>query len=81
MYGLAVMHTIANSTTMSLINKIGGVKKLSFFESAILNFLFASSPWKLVKIYRLAWLGNFDDYPGFQLKITHANYLLSKQCF
>ena len=38
------------------------------FESAILIF-FASSPWKLVNIYRLARMGrNFDDYPGFQPK-------------
>ena len=36
---------------------IGGVEKLSFCESAILtsHFFFASSPWKSVEIYRLAW--------------------------
>ena len=53
--------------------RIGGVEKLRFFSRPFW-FVFASSAWKSVKIYRLAWMGlNFDDYPGFQLKITHAN--------
>ena len=27
-----------------------------------------------ISLDRLAWMGlNFDDYPGFQIKITHAN--------
>ena len=61
------------------ILRIGGVKKRRFFDRASLNFLFkkiffASFLWKSVKIYRLEWIGlNFDDYPGFQLKLTHAN--------
>ena len=50
------------------ILSIGGFENLSF--SAILEFFFqkknffASSPWKSVKIYRVAWMGlKFDDYP------------------
>jgi hypothetical protein len=49
--------------------RIGGIEKLSFFESAILKFCFASSKRKSVNIYRIARMGrNFDDYPGFQQK-------------
>ena len=54
--------------------RIGDFEKLSFFESAILNFFFqkkyfffASSPWKLVTNYVLEWMGlNFDVFPSFQ---------------
>ena len=50
------------------------VEKLSFFESAILNFFFrkknfffASFPWKSAQIYMVEWMGqNFDVFPGFQ---------------
>ena len=45
----------------------GRVEKLSFFESAILNFFFASSPWKLVTNYVLELMGlNFYHYDGLQ---------------
>ena len=31
--------------------------------------------WRSVKIYRLEWMGlNFDDYSGFQPKITHPKH-------
>ena len=41
------------------------------------KFFFASSPWKSVNIYRLPRMGrNFDDYPGFQPKITFLYYYL-----
>jgi hypothetical protein len=56
------------------------VEKLSFFESAILIFFFkkkyflASFLFKSISNNGVAWMGlNFDDYSGFQLKITHAN--------
>ena len=43
-----------------------------FFFQKKKNF-FASLPWKLVNIYRLARMcRNFDDYPGFQPKIAFA---------
>ena len=56
---------------------IGDFEKLSFFESAILNFFFqkknfffASFPLKSVQIYMVEWMGrNFDvffGFPGFQ---------------
>ena len=52
------------------------VEKLSFFKSAILNFLkkqtnfFASSPWKLVTNHVLEWMGlNFYYYDGLQPKM------------
>ena len=56
------------------------VEKLSFFESAILNFFFrkknfffASSPWKLVTNYVLEWMGlNFYYYDGLQPKMRAA---------
>ena len=52
------------------------VEKLSFFESAILNFFFqkkkiffASFLFKLVTIYGVPRIfRNFDDYPDFQQK-------------
>jgi hypothetical protein len=54
--------------------RIGDFEKLSFFESAILNFFskkrkffFASFPGKSVQIYMEEWMGrNFDVFPGFQ---------------
>ena len=39
------------------ILRIGSFENLSFFESAILIFFFASFPWKSVKVYRLARMG------------------------
>ena len=62
------------------------VEKLSFFESAILNFffqknkkIFALNLFKLVIVYGIPRMGrNFDDYPGFQLKVTHANCIYEK---
>ena len=43
------------------ILRIGRIEKLNFFEPAILNFFFASFPWKLVNIYNVAKMGrNFD---------------------
>ena len=43
------------------------VGHFEFFFFQKKKFFFASSPWKLVNIYRLARMGqNFDDYPGFQ---------------
>ena len=43
------------------ILRIGNFNKLSFFEMAILNF-FASFPWKQVKVYWIARMGqNFDQ--------------------
>ena len=53
-------------------------KTLSFSTPPILNiFSQKFKGFQSVKIYRLAWMGlNFDDYPGFQLKITHANYYM-----
>ena len=45
------------------------VEKRSFFESAILNFFFASFLIKLVTIYQKPmFFGNFDEYPDFQQK-------------
>jgi hypothetical protein len=42
------------------------VEKLSFFLASIL--------FKLVILYGIPRMGrNFDDYPGFQQKTTHAN--------
>jgi hypothetical protein len=48
--------------------RIGDFEKLSFFESAILNFFFfASFLGKLVQIYTVEWMGrNFDVFTGFQ---------------
>ena len=61
------------------------------FDFFFKNFFFASFPWKLVKVYWLARVGqNFDDYPGFQPKITPPNisagsvcnfYFICSQCF
>jgi hypothetical protein len=52
--------------------RIGGFENPSFFESAILKFFLQKKkkllqfPWKSVKTYRIARMGqNFDDYPGF----------------
>ena len=49
---------------VTIAQLLGVVEKLSFFESAILNFFFkkkkknfASSPWKLVTNYMLEWMG------------------------
>jgi len=55
---------------------LGVVEKLSFFESAILNFFFqkknfffTSFLFKLVTIYGVPRIfQNFDDYPDFQKK-------------
>ena len=45
-----------------------GVKHISLFESAILNF-FASSLFKSVTIYVIPRMGrNFDDYLDFKQK-------------
>ena len=63
------------------------VEKLSFFESAILNFFskknnffFASSPWKLVTNYMLEWMGlNFYYYDGLQPKIR-AGIINEHEC-
>ena len=42
--------------------------------------IFASSPWKLVKISWVSRMGrNYDDYPGFQPKITPPKHF-SRQC-
>ena len=49
--------------------------KTQFFWGCNLDFFFASSLWKSVKIYRVhtAWMGlNFDDYPAM-----HINKLYS----
>ena len=47
--------------------RIGDLEKLSFFELAILNFYFASFPWKSAQIYMVEWMGwNFDVFSGFQ---------------
>ena len=54
--------------------RICDFEKLSFFESAILNFFyskkkifFASFPWKSVQICMVEWMGrNLDVFPGFQ---------------
>ena len=59
------------------ILRIGGVEKLSFFESAILEFFFGifftSSPWEWVGVSWLARMSrNFDDYPGFQPETAPA---------
>ena len=60
------------------------VEKLSFFESAILNFFFqkkkffffASFLFKLVNIHSIARIfQNFDDYPSFH-KISGVSILL-----
>ena len=52
---------------------IGRIEKLSFFESAIFDFFFASSPSKSVKFSLAARIDqNFDDYSGFQAKTTAA---------
>ena len=41
---------------------------------------FTSSPWKLVKVSWVSRMGrNFDDYPGFQQKITPPKHF-SRQC-
>ena len=46
---------------------------LDLFFSNI--FFFASSPWKLVKVSWVSRMGrNFDDYPGFQPKITSPKH-------
>ena len=43
-------------------NGHGGFENLSFFESAILKFIFASFPWKVVKVYWFSRMGqNFDQ--------------------
>ena len=55
---------------------LGVAEKLSFFESAILNFFFQKKKFffafflfKLVKIYGVPRIfRNFDDYPDFQKK-------------
>ena len=61
------------------ILRIGDFEKWPFFESAIL-ILFASFTWKQVKVYWLARMGrNFDDYPGFQPKITPPKHF-SREC-
>ena len=62
------------------ILSIGGIEKLSFFESAMWNFFLASFPSKSVKASWLAMLDrNFDDYPSFQPKTTAA-YKYVIQC-
>ena len=61
------------------ILRIGGIEKLSFFESAILifffqkkKFFFASFLSKLVTIYGVTRIfQNFDDYPGLQPQKQH----------
>ena len=48
---------------------LGVAEKLSFFESAILNFFFASFLFKLVTIYGVQRIfRNIDDHPDFQQK-------------
>ena len=59
---------------------VGGGWKTQFFLSwPFWIFIFekkkfASSQFKLVIVYGIPRMEqNFDDYPGFQLKVTHAN--------
>ena len=52
---------------------IGGVENTVFLFFSQKNIFFALSPWKSVKVSRLARMGrNFDDYTGFQPKTTAA---------
>ena len=73
MHFVSIYSTIPRTNAWNFwkkILRIGGDFEF-FFQ---IFFFFATFTWKSVKIYRLAWLGlNFDDYPGFQIKITHAN--------
>ena len=77
---LSYLHKDQSLKFLQKILRIGGSENLSFFESAIWIFVFhliffASSPWKSVKTYMVEWMGlNFDDYSGFQPKITHPKY-------
>ena len=65
--------------------RIGGLGKLSSFESAILDFLqkfFASSPIKSVEVSWVARMGrNFYDYPGFQPKTTPAQRYATQRTY
>jgi hypothetical protein len=61
--------------------KFGG--NCSAFDGGWKIQFFASFPWKLVNIYRIARIGqNIDDYPGFQqipgmpILLQHSVYLL-----
>ena len=55
--------------------RTGGFEKLSFFESAILNFFSSSFSWKSVTNFVLEWMGlNFSDYDGLQPKMTHTKH-------
>ena len=58
----------------------GQLKKTKFFKIANSQNFFASSPLKSVKGSRISRMGcNFDDYPGFQLKVTHPKHF-NRQC-
>ena len=49
--------------------------KIQFFWVGHFRIFFASSPWKSVKGSWRSRMGrNFDDYLGFQPKITHARH-------
>ena len=52
------------------ILKIGSFEKLSFFESANLDYFFQFFFFSVARMGQ-----NFDDYPGFQPKTTHPNIL------
>ena len=55
------------------------ILQIATFTHSVLHTLFpwqmkpfASSPQKSVEIHWVEWMGlNFDDYPGFQPKMTH----------
>ena len=66
--------------------RIGDFEKLGFFSRPFWIFLIkkrkqiASSPWKLVKVFWVSRMDqNFDDYLGFQTKITPLKHF-SRQC-
>ena len=64
------------------ILRIGDFEKWAFFESAILNFFFASFPWKQAKVNWLARMGeNFDDYTGFQPFFTLGKHFCPECVF
>ena len=63
-----------------IILRIGNFEKLNFFESVILNFFFskeffsASSPWKLVPIYMVEWMGRILMFPENSLLCVISSY-------
>ena len=67
--------------------RIGGVGKSAFFKSVILIFFFSkkkknlgfSNPNNLGFHASYNFFENFDDYPGFQPKISHTKHF-SRQC-